>query len=286
MSSLSRHRHARGGRGSARTTVLLVTVLAGVVAAAGIAIGVTLTSGKGSPGDTSTGTGGLCEHLTVPAYFAPGYWDEATRSTPPPADMILDINGIGAGTAPVPQFQALVNNAKAAGITVLGYSSTVDGQRPIAQVEADVRHYAAWYGVTSIFLDRVSGQPPQIQYYQQLADYIHQTDPGSQVWLNPGDFPDQRYMSIGDVVMVFEGTYLGYLALDMPSWVRDYPASKFAQNIYSTPEADLANALKLAGSRDAGYVYVTDGSGLNPYNALPSYWSSEDTSATAACQKG
>ncbi len=284
-----RYRYRRGlGAGSVRTTTLAVTALAGVLAVAGVVIGVTVTRGSG-PAATTTpaaGTDGLCEHLNVPAYFAPGYWTEATRSTPPPTDMILDVTGVGAGTAPNPEFQALVSQAKAAGITILGYSSTEDGQRSIAQVEADVRDYAAWYGVTSIFLDRVSGQAQQIPYYKQLADYIHRTDPGSQVWLNPGDYPDQEYMSIGNVVMVFEGTYAQYLTADVPGWARDYPASKFAHTIFATPGADLANALRLAHSRDAGYVYVTDGTGSNPYQALPSYWSAEDTSATAACQPG
>jgi len=286
MSALDRHRHGRGSVWA----MLAVTVLAGVLAVAGVAIGVTITRGRGPVGTIgpvgTTSTDGLCEHLVVPAYFAPGYWAQATRSTAPPADMILDITGVGAGTAPDPEFRTLVSEAKAAGITLLGYSSTVDGQRPVAQVEADVRDYAAWYGVTSIFLDRVSGQPQQIPYYQQLAGYIHRTNPGSQVWLNPGIFPDQRYMSIGDVVMVFEGTYARYLALDVPGWVRNYPASKFAHTIYATPGADLANALGLARSRGAGYVYVTDGTGSNPYQALPSYWPNEDTSATAACPKG
>ncbi len=307
MNALSRHRHryryrhnrynrynrygryGRGrGRGPVRNVMLIVTVLAGVVAVAGVVIVVTITRGGGQPGTTRpTGNvaDGLCEHITVPAYFSPQYWTQATNSTPPPTTMILDISGVGAGSAPDPELQSLVSQAKAAGITILGYSSTVDGQRPIAQVEADVRDYAAWYGVTSIFLDRVSGQPAQVRYYQQLANYIHQAHQGSQVWLNPGVYPDQAYMSIGDVVMVFEGTYAQYLTASVPGWVRNYPASKFAHTIFATPGADLSSALSLAQSRNAGYVYVTnvtDGTG-NPYDALPSYWSTEDASATAAC---
>jgi hypothetical protein len=217
-----------------------------------------------------------CADLVVPAYFAANYWAQASSTKPAPADMILDLpNGMGAGTAPDPSFQALVRQAKAADITILGYSSTVDGARPMAEVEADVRHYRDWYGVTRIFLDRVSGDSAHLGYYHQLSEYIHRQDSGPSVWMNPGDFPDQSYMSIGDVVMVFEGTYAQYRAYQAPRWVAQYPAAKFAHTIYDTPGSDLASALKLAGSRRAMHVYVTDGTGGNPYAALPSYWSRE-----------
>jgi hypothetical protein len=203
-------------------------------------------------------------------------WTRASGTRPTPANMILDLpNGVGAGQAPDPSFQALVRQAKSAGLTILGYSSTVDGARPMADVEADVRHYRDWYGVTHIFLDRVTGQSLQFAYYQRLSAYIHGLDGPSSVWMNPGTYPDEGYMSIGDVVMVFEGTYPQYLALQVPAWVGRYSPARFAHTIYATPEADLANALQLTHRRRAMHVYITDRTGANPYNALPGYWSRE-----------
>jgi hypothetical protein len=263
--------------------VLVVLISTGITAACD---GVSSLSSSASSTSTSTSTGstgGICEQLLVPAYFSSGYWETAIHSKHPPADMILNVNGTGAGTAPNPGLQSLVKQAQAAGITVLGYSSTVDGQRPAAQVETDVRDYAAWYGVTSIFLDRVSGKSQQLAYYKQLADYIHHAHQGAQVWLNPGVYPDQSYMSVGDVVMVFEGTYAQYLTTPVPSWARQYPAARFAHTIYATPAAVLATALNTAQQRDAAHVYVTDLVGSNPYQGLPSYWSTEDSAATAGC---
>lgn len=269
-----------------------------VLAATGITIGVNgcgslstrlgggeTASGTPSGGTPSSGTSdrGLCEQLVVPAYFSAPYWETAIKSKPPPADMILNVDGVGAGTAPVPALQSLVRRARAAGITVLGYSSTADGQRPATQVETDVRDYAAWYGVTSIFLDRVSATPQQVSYYQQVARYIHGAHQGAQVWLNPGVYPDQGYMSIGDVVMVFEGTYAQYLTGQVPGWARGYPAARFAHTIYATPGQALSNALQLARQRGAAHIFVTDLVGSNPYQGLPSYWSAENTEATAGC---
>ncbi len=231
---------------------------------------------SGSP-TSAPATRSSCVDLVVPAYFDQNYyWAQASATRPAPANLILDLpNGVGAGSAPDPSFQALVRQARSAGITILGYSSTVDGARPVADVEADVRHYRDWYGVTRIFLDRVTGQQPQFGYYQELSAYIHRLDGASSVWMNPGVYPDENYMSIGDVVMVFEGTYAQYLALQVPAWAAGYPASRFAHTIYATPGAVLVNTLDLARERRAMHVYVTDLVGSNPYAALPSYWSRE-----------
>ena len=286
-SSESSRRHRRGRWRLGWPVVAMIAIVLAAVACGG-------TSQPTSTGQTSTAptsppasTVNYCPQLVVPAYFySSAIWTQAADSQPTPSDIILDISGEGAGTAPEAHFQTVAQQAQEAGETVLGYISTIDGQRSASQVETEVRNYKAWYGVTNIFLDRVSGEPQQLAYYRQVVNYIHGFDAGSSVWLNPGDYPDQQYMSIGDVVMVFEGTYAQYLTLQVPSWVDDYPASKFAHTIYATSASDLANALNLATSRRDAHVYVTDGSGANPYAGLPSYWSREDSVASSGCAAG
>jgi hypothetical protein len=260
--------------------VLIVAAAAVVVlgAAAGITVGLS-SSGPGTS---------RCQRAFVPAYFSQSAWSQATSSRPAPSAMILNPStGMGAGTAPNPAFLGVVKQAQAVGTTILGYSSTASGQRPIAQIEADVRNYRAWYGVTGIFLDVVNPVASELPYYQQLASYIRRVIPGGSVWLNPGIYPDQQYMSVGNVVVVFEGTYLQYLNDQVPSWARSFPADKFADTVYgasSTAQAD--SAISLSRSRNAGYVYVTNLTGSNPYNALPSYWSNEVSAITTGCGHG
>lgn len=269
----------------------LMVIAAAAVAATAAAI--TLTArpaprGPAGPAPSAaapagTAPAGPCARLAVPAYFAPPEWTRAARTRPPPGEMILDISGMGAGTAPSAEFRALVGQARAAGVTVLGYVSTVDGRRPLAADQAEVRNYAAWYGVRSVFLDRVSGVSAQLGYYRRLAAFIRRADPGGQLWLNPGFYPDRGYMSLGGTVMTFEGTYAQYRAAVVPAWARDYPASVFAHTVYAASRADLAPALGLARARNAGHVYITDGTGANPYQALPAYWAAE---LAAACHPG
>jgi hypothetical protein len=249
--------------------VLLAAIL--VIAAGGIAVRLITESVRS------------CQQTLIPAYFYPGAnWTEAIDSKPPPQIMIFDITSSGAGSAPDRNYQAAVSRARAAGITLAGYASTNYARRPASAVETDVSHYKSWYGVTDIFLDQVSSTGGDLSYYRRLSDYIHGTNPGSLVILNPGTYPDEAYMSIGDVVMVFEDSYANYVKLDVPKWVDNYPPSKFSYVIYGVSSSQLAGVISMSKRRHAGYIYVTPNTGVNPYISLPSYWASEDA-IIAAC---
>jgi hypothetical protein len=251
--------------------------LAGVLLVVAIGIAIPLISGRSSP----------CQQLAVPAYFYPGAgWTRAVNSKPVPSVMIMDVTSSGAGSSPDRNYQAAVKRAQAAGIKVIGYSNTNYTQRPAAAVEADVRNYKAWYDVTDIFLDQAASNSSGLAYYRQLTSYIHDVDPGSTVILNPGTYPDRQYMSLGDIVMVYENTYANYVNLQVPGWADKYPAASFAYSIYATSSSQLANAISLSGRRHAGYVYVTNRTGSNPYSSLPGYWSSEDAIIAARCAGG
>jgi len=228
-----------------------------------------------------------CQKTFIPAYFGPGAeWTQAVKSQPTPNVMILDVSGLGAGTAPQDKFRVAVRHARAAGVTVLGYSATQYAQRSPQAVEADVENYKAWYGVTGIFLDEVSSSTKQLPYYRRLDTFIHTTTAGAIVWLNPGTYPSSRYMSVGNVLMVYEGTYANYVGQTVPAWVHRFAASRFAHTIYATPASSLDTAIELARTRNAEYVYVTQGSGSDPYSALPSYWSTEDAAVADECVGG
>jgi hypothetical protein len=242
-----------------------------LLAAGGVVAGVLIESGP------------TCQQALVPAYFYPGAsWTEAIGSKPPPRIMIMDMTSSGAGTAPDRNYQAVARRAHAAGITLAGYSDTDYGRRPVEAVEADAQHYKSWYGVSDIFLDRVSSNPGDLAYYRKVSADIRRAIPGSLVILNPGDYPDPSYMSVGDIVVAFEGSYSQFAALSVPHWVKGYPATRFAALIYGAPAALLPKAFSAAQRRDVGYVYVTGQSGVNPYGSMPGYWSGED-SIIAAC---
>lgn len=274
MPAAARNRRRRAQRGPWwRRGLILLAVI--VLAGAAMAGTMRLLSGP---------IGQICQRAFVPAFFSPGSgWTQAARSKPPPSIMILDVTNTGAGSSPDRGLQAAVKRAQAAGVKILGYSDTGYGQRPAAEVEADIRNYQAWYGVTSIFLDQAAADPAQIGYYRGLASYIREVGRGAAVWLNPGIYPAEAYMSIANVVMVFEGSYASYHNLRVPGWAGHYPPAKFAHTIYATPGPRLASVIRLSSRGRAGYVFITDRSGANPYAGLPAYWSREDAAVTASC---
>jgi hypothetical protein len=220
----------------------------------------------------------------IPAFFEPPQWSQAVSDGRAPAVMILN-PASGPGTAPDPGLQGAVRQADRAGSRVIGYVGTNYGQLPAARARADIRDYAAWYHVRGIFLDQTPTEGrAQLPYYQDLGRYIRQRIAGADIWINPGSFPDRSYMSVADVVMVFEGTYGQYQRLTLPAWDRDYPAARFAHTIYATPEGDLPGAVHLSRQRNAGFLFLTAQTGPNPYGSLPGYWPDERAAvASAAC---
>lgn len=237
-------------------------------------------------GASPIGAARPCQRAFVPAYFYPGpNWTRAIESWPPPSIMILDITSSGAGARPDPDYQATVRQAEAAGITLLGYVNTDYARRPAAAVRADIRHYRSWYHVSDVFLDEAASDRGGLAYYRRLADYVHRS-PGSMVMLNPGTYPARQYMSVGNVVLVFEGSYASYARLRVPGWVGRYPAGKFAQAIYAVPAARVGAVIGLSRRRQAGYLYVTSSAGTDPYATLPAVWPLEDAAIATGCAGG
>jgi hypothetical protein len=251
---------------------------------AGIVSGSSDSDGSAVKFGTGSGTSGTCQKVVLPAYWYPNsQWTTAINSMPSGSFLILDISGSGAGSAIDSTFVPYVQAAQAKGIKVLGYSDTTYGARSIATVETDVRNYKAWYGVTDMFLDQESDSTADLSYYQTIYSYIHSYDPGSTVMLNPGVYPPEQYTTVSDVLMVYEDSYANYPGASVPSWASKYPASHFVHTVHDTSSAQMANALSLSRSRNAGYVFITDGTGGNPYSSLPSYWSAELANIAAAC---
>lgn len=224
-----------------------------------------------------------CQSSFVPAFFAPQGFARSVSDGRFPAVLILN-PASGPGTAPDPAFRTAVGQAEDTGTHVIGYIGTNYAQRPLAEAERYVRDYRKWYGVSDIFLDQTpTTGSGEIGYYRSLAAFIRRTTPNATIWLNPGAYPDQSYMSVGNVVMAFEGPYASYLSLRIPAWAHRYPATRFAHTVYATPGAVMANAVRLSRQRNAGYVYVTNDVGANPYSALPNYWPRELVAVAGNC---
>ncbi len=214
------------------------------------------------------------QKMAIPAYFYPGsLWTQATASAPTVDIMIMNPNS-GPDTYINSDYVAEVQAAQARGVTILGYVHTTYGARDSQVVMAEINAYFQWYGVDGIFLDEVASAPNLISYYKPFYDSVHSL--GKMVMLNPGVYPDEGYMAVGDIVVVFESDFNNYRNAAPPSWIYNYPPNRFYHIVYETATAtDMQQAVLWSRQWNAGYLFVTDDVLDNPFDTLPTYWSSE-----------
>lgn len=225
----------------------------------------------------------LCQKMFIPAYFYPGsLWDQAISGAPIVDVMVMN-PASGPGSSQNSDYVTAVQNARDAGIKVLGYVHTSYSQRDINVVKSEIDLYLGWYNISGIFLDEVNSSAAAIPYYKNVSDYIKATA-APFVALNPGTVPDQGYINISDTTVIFEGTYNTYKTWSAPGWVFEYPASKFTHLVHATSSSkNMKSAITRSKNNNARYVYVTNDVLPNPWDTLPSYWSTELTEINKGC---
>jgi hypothetical protein len=232
-----------------------------------------------APGASATASSGV--QIDVPLYSSSLVaWSSVVDASPATGMVVLNPSN-GPGVAPLLAYQALVKLSQARGISVVGYVPTTwaNGSVSVAQAEAWVREYYAWYGVDGIMFDQVNDTcaSTPLGYYSSLYGFVKQMPGRDTVVLNPGTAVGECYASISDVLITFEGTYANFLNYAPPTWARSLPGSHFLNIVIDTPSNDMRSAIDLAASRNADQVYVTDmgGNGTDPYSSLPTYFAFE-----------
>lgn len=228
---------------------------------------------------------GLCPGISIPAYFYPGsLWTTSIASAPRTAIMIMN-PASGPGHSRDPNYVSVVKGAQVKGIKILGYVYTNYGTRPMNEVKGEIDLYKLWYGVNGIFLDETNSGIAKIAYYKIIADYIR-AKKGGFVMLNPGIIPNQEYIKIADTTVIFEEAFAVYQSWIPPSWVFNYPAEKFTHLVHTTTtSAQMAKAVALSISKNAGSLYITNDKMDNPWDSLPTYWQTELNTITVYCRQ-
>jgi len=194
--------------------------------------------------------------IAVPVYFyPPEEWDELQD-----ADIIIVNPHNGPGEDIDDNYVEVLETVN--GPQQFGYVYTEYGQRSIAEVKADIDKFNEFYSIQDIFVDEASSSWDP--YYQELADYID-----GNIILNPGTIPDEKYLEIADIIVIFESSYSRYFDYIEPEWVTNYPADRFWHIIHHADNLD--DTLAEVNQNHVGYIYITDSTPHN-YDSLPSYW--------------
>jgi hypothetical protein len=220
--------------------------------------------------------------IVIPAYFYPsvgGSWNILNAAAGKVPILAIMNPSNGPGNSLDPNYVAAVNALRAAGGRVIGYVHTSYNTRPIQQVLDDINRYDAWYNVDGIFVDEMANTGPaeRLNYYRDIYNHVKSIDPGWQVMGNPGTTTIEPYLTwpTADRLMVFENVGASYPGYTPSSWNFNHDPSKFVHLVHTEPSAaNMLADLNLAMWRNAGGIYVTDDVLPNPWNRLPSYWTS------------
>ena len=183
----------------------------------------------------------------------------------------------------------------ATGAPAYGYVATTNGSKPIATAQAEIALYYDsnyWRGqsihLAGIFFDEMSNDLANVPYYGMLRDAVRQHDAGAYIIGNPGlsstinpsnqmTYTDTDFGTVFDAILVFEDYEnlfaTGYTA---PTWQNVSGAAQLAMIAHTTPDAlHMREAMSRALTRHAAWLYITDATEPNPYDALPAFWSQE-----------
>ncbi len=120
-------------------------------------------------------------------------------------DIIVIINpDSGPGVIKDKEFENIISMYKASGKRVLGYVSTDYARRDQQGVIADIERYLDFYPqVDGFFLDEVSNELRDFEYYRQIYNYVKGLG-NFMVVINPGARVPQEYYGVADKVVAFE----------------------------------------------------------------------------------
>lgn len=225
---------------------------------------------------TSSSADGLACRAGIPAYFYPGaddrHWPAVAGMSP--GTIVIVNPASGPGTSVDPRYVAALAQARRSAPALYGYVDTAYGTRSADVVRREAETWREWYGIEGIFLDQTSSGPGDVPYYSALTGWLHGR--GFAVAMNPGQPDlDRRYLAMADHLITFEGPYAQYLRQRFPRPQRG-SAGRVWHLVYDVPgEVEMRRTVALARRRQAGTVFVTDGSMPNPWDRLPAYWPQE-----------
>ena len=167
-------------------------------------------------------------------------------------------------------------------INLIGYVYTLYGARSIAEVKRDIDLYHQHYDLKGIFIDECASSSQQLDYYQELYNYIKTKNKAYQVIINPGTHIDEEYLTkpAADTAVIFEHYPQHWSQYQPQAYVDEYKPERFASLIHSVKNPNqMKRYIDMAIDRNIGYIYVTDDSPLgddgDPWNSLPVYWQEE-----------
>ncbi len=149
----------------------------------------------------------------------------------------------------------------------IGYIHTGWGKRDLEEVKEEVDRWLEFYPkIKGFFVDEVATSKRELPYYQRLVSYIKSKNPRFEVVLNPGTKPDRGYFKLANLVIVYEDSVDNLSQMEKAG-----PKKKSGCIVYGVSREEVERVVRRA-KKVCSYLFVTDGSGSNPYDHIPDYF--------------
>ena len=218
--------------------------------------------------------------LIIPLYTYPTSptWNEVIQAklANPGVQIIAIVNPYnGPGSTQDYNYANGINALKAAGVIVLGYVYTGYAKRSQASVEYDINAYHILYpALVGIFFDEMSSAVDSASYYQGLVTYMKSLAGFVVSVGNPGDMISPALYGIFNVEVIYENQ--GLFAISNLAVLSGFPRESFGA--IGTAIPSFSPLWIVEASHYVGWLYLTSGSGSNPYDILPAYFAKEASS--------
>jgi hypothetical protein len=221
--------------------------------------------------------------LLVPAYFNPAgkgreVWDTLIASADKAPITAIVNPASGPGRRVDPNYTAVLAAVKTSRLQPIGYVTLSYSKKPVAEITAEVDRWLEFYpDIEGIFFDEQPSGKEHIEHVGACFAHARAKLPKGLIVSNPGVPCDAAYVERPErpVICVFEH-HSGWDRFRAPAWLTE---ERREQGYILRYDIAAAEAMKTAVSNairnNAGWVYVTDAKGSNPWNRLPTYWDEE-----------
>lgn len=221
--------------------------------------------------------------LIVPAYFYPGgkelkAWHHLIDAASKVPIIAIANPASGPGKQVDPAYTAIIQQAQAAHVKIIGYVSTSYAKRTASEIKQDIDTWVQFYpSIEGFFFDEQSSEAAKSDFYVDIASYGRMKVSNAFIVTNPGTICAEEYFSkrVADTICTVESAD----SLDKympPAWATKYPPSQFYGLAYKIGKSrNMQDSLKAAPTKHFGYVFVTDDKLPNPWDTLPPYWDDE-----------
>jgi hypothetical protein len=229
----------------------------------------TTTPPPSTPTPTSTPAGTI-----IPLYSYPNgsNWSGviAAKKAYPKVPMMAVVNpNNGPGYAVESPYLTGISQLTSAGIKVIGYVWTSYGQRPLADVQADIKRWRSQYpATTGIFLDEMDNRPGRESYYKQLTTYAKSH--GFDLTMgNPGADTQPSYIGTVDLIFIYENAGLPSTTA-LGGWHSSHDKKNFGIIPYAVPS--MSRTFVSTARQHVGYIYLQNDTMPNPWDTVPPYF--------------